>query len=284
MTQIAILVASLLGFIGLAAASERHFELILPKALTSGQRRVARTTGWILLMVALVLCVADWGSGTGPTLWFGGLTIVGVALAFYLPKWPLQPVQEARPARKAKAAALPTMDERAVFQSTLKRRIVVASLVIIPILFVYVLYEAPVKSTMRADAYHGKVGPWEFSFAEADRKKPKLVAMDVPTKEYYVRFCAACDTDIRTVYLKVNKPRSLRGAGMMFFGARWDRWVDVNLPLNAKSTDLFWITVEGKDGSVHHASIPLAEVSPVTAKWLDEQNKKKSHTDAADSE
>jgi hypothetical protein len=164
------------------------------------------------------------------------------------------------------------MDDSAMMKTQYKRRIAIGLMIVIPVFFGYALWDAPVKSTMRADAYQGKVGPWEFSFAEAKRKTPVLVAMDVPMKDYYIRFCAACDTEIRGAYLKVNKPRSLRGAGMVFSGARWDRYVDINLPMNAKSTDLLWLTVEGKDGSVHYASIPLSAVSPSTAKWLDKKN------------
>lgn len=272
MVHCVILVVSLLGFIGLAAASERHSELMLPQNLTLGQRKVARIGGWSLLAIALALCFSDWGSGVGSVAWLGGLTIVGAALAFYLPNWPWQPVKAAKPARKAKAAPTATMDDSAVLKTHYKRYIAIVLMIVLPVFFGFALWDAPVKSTMRADAYHGKVGPWDFSFAEAKRKKPVLVAMDVPTKDYYIRFCDACDTEIRGAYLKVNKPRSLRGAGMVFFGARWDRWVDINLPLNAKSTDLLWLTVEGKDGSVHHASIPLSEVSPSTAKWLDKKN------------
>lgn len=260
---------SLLGFVGLAAASERHSELILPQPLTMAQRKVARLLGWSLLVIALVLCFGDWGAGVGPVAWLGGLTIVGAALAFYLPNWPWQP---AKPVRKAKAQPVFKMDETAVLKARYKRNAAIGVMMVIPVFFAYMLWDAPVKSTMRPDAYHGKIGPWEFSFAEAERKKPVLVAMDVPTKEYYIRFCESCDKEIRGAYLKVNKPRSLRGAGMVFFGGQWDRWVSINLPMNAKSSDLLWVTVEGKDGSVHYASIPLAEVSPTTAKWLDRKN------------
>lgn len=272
MVHLVILAVSLLGFVGLAAASERHSALMLPNGLTEGQRKVARISGWVLLAAALTICFSDWGFDVGSVAWLGGLTIVAAALAFYLPRWPWQPVQAAKPARKGKGQPAPVMDDSAVLKARNKRRIATALLIVIPVFFGYTLWDAPVKSTMRADAYHGQVGPWAFSFAEAQRKNPKIVAMDVAMKDYYVRFCEACDTQIRAAYLKVNKPRSLRGAGMSFSGARWDRWVDINLPQNAKSTDLLWLTVEGKDGSVHYASIPLAEVSPKTAKWLDKKN------------
>ncbi len=274
MVQVMILVTSLLGFVGLAAASERHSALILPDSLTLGQRNIVRITGWVLLGIALLLSCGDWGSGVGATAWLGGLSVVGIALVLYLPKWPGQTVKAIKAPRKGKTAPVLTMDDSAVLKTRTKRVMVLSLLGLIPVGFAYALWVAPVTATMRSDAYHGQVGPWTFSFGEVDHDTPDLAVMDIPLKSYNVRFCETCDTNIRHAYLKVRKPRSLRGAGIMFSGAQWDRTAEISFPSNATSSDLLWLTVEGKDGSVHQVSIPLAQISPNTAKWLDENNKK----------
>ncbi len=96
--------------------------------------------------------------------------------------------------------------------------------------------------------------------------------MDIPMKGYQVRFCETCDAEIRAAYLKVNKPRSLRGAGIVFNGARWDRQVDIQLPANTTADSELWLTVVGKDGAVHQAALRMDEVSPTTVSWFGQRN------------
>jgi hypothetical protein len=100
---------------------------------------------------------------------------------------------------------------------------------------------------------------------------PDLVAMDIPMKSYQLRFCATCDEQIRAAYLKVNKPRSLRAAGIVLNGVRWDRSVDIQLPANTTPDSILRLTVVGKDGEVHQAQVPLADVSPATVAWFQQR-------------
>jgi hypothetical protein len=45
----------------------------------------------------------------------------------------------------------------------------------------------------------------------------------------------------------------------------------VAVPPRARADDQLWLTVEAWDGSVHQASLPLAEASPSLVAWLDRQ-------------
>ncbi|MBS7780497.1 DUF3325 domain-containing protein [Acidovorax sp. CCYZU-2555] len=270
--HIAILLVSLAGFAALALATERHAEHLLRRVPAPQWRLLARVVGWVLLAIALALGIVYMGTGLGITLWLGWLSIAALALVFAFPKWPWQPKERVKPARPAKAGAaapaLPPAPPRA------RRWIAAALLVAVPVVFLLTLKSTPIAPLLRADAVAGQVGPWSFRLAESNRNVPDLVAMDIPMKSYQVRFCEDCDAQIRAAYLKVNKPRSLRAAGIVLNGARWNRSVDIQLPANTTPDSILWLTVVGKDGEMHQAQVRLADVSPATVAWFKQREDK----------
>ena len=268
--HLAILLISLAGFAALALATERHAEHLLGRLPAPQWRLLARAIGWALLAIALALGIGAMGTGVGITLWLGWLSIAALALVFAFPKWPWQPQQRAaaRPARAAPAAALPPAPPR------LRRWLAAALLAAVPVVFLLALKATPIAPLLRADAFAGQVGPWSFRLAESNHNVPDLVAMDIPMKSYQVRFCEDCDAQIRAAYLKVNKPRSLRAAGIVLNGARWNRTVDIQLPANTTADSMLWLTVVGKDGEMHQAAVRLADVSPATVAWFKQREDK----------
>ncbi len=296
--HLAILAIGSLGFGALALATDRQGELLLGRLPAPRWRRLARITGWALLAVALVVSVILWGSGVGITLFLGWLTIAGAALVFAIPRWSRLPQRAPRPARKAGAAvgkaAVGAGDAAATASiagqggasraagaaamlARQPRRLVPALLLALTVaVFVTALIRAQAGPLERADAVHGKVGPWSLILAEADRDPPEIVDLEVPLKAFRIRFCEACDGDIRFAFLKVNQPRSLRAAGMGFEGARWERRVEIQLPATVNADSELWLTVVGKDGSVHQTSWPLSRVSPASVAWFDNRMRKQS--------
>ncbi|ENO90445.1 DUF3325 domain-containing protein [Thauera linaloolentis] len=267
--HLSILVLSLLGFCALAFATERHAKHLLGRMPAPGWRRMARVAGWLLLFVALAQGIAALGSGVGITLWLGWLSIAALALVFALPKWPWQPPVRENPARNRPRDDAGQSPAVAVSRS---RRWVAAGLLAATVaVFAIALLRVEPQPLQREDAIQGTLGPWSFTLAEADRNAPEVVDMDVPIKAFRLRFCEACDADIRHAYLKVNKPRSMRAAGMAFEGARWEREVEIQLPANLQADSELWLTVVGKDGSVHQAAWSMERVSPATVAWFDRQ-------------
>ncbi len=270
--HLAILLISLAGFAALALATERHAEHLLGRLPAPQWRLLARVIGWVLLVIALALGIASMGTGVGITLWLGWLSIAALALVFAFPKWPWRPKERVKPARPARAAqagaALPPAPPRA------RRRAAAVLLVAVPVVFLLALKATPIAPLLRADAFAGQVGPWSFRLAESSHNVPELVAMDIPMKSYQVRFCEDCDAQIRAAYLKVNKPRSLRAAGIVLNGARWNRNVDIQLPANTTADSMLWLTVVGKDGEMHQAAVRLANVSPATVAWFKQREDK----------
>lgn len=267
--HLGILLIGLLGFFALALATERWADHLLRRTPAPTWRHLARAVGWGLLALSLALAVLELNAGVGITVWLGWLSLAALVLVFGLPKWPWRPPVRASHARKPAAEdAVPAVLPR---RATV-RWIAAALLLAVPLAYLLALRAVPLKPLLRADAIQGQVGPWAFRLAESAQRVPELVAMDIPMKGYQVRFCETCDAEIRAAYLKVNKPRSLRGAGIVFNGARWDRQVDIQLPANTTADSELWLTVVGKDGAVHQTTVRMGEVSPTTVSWFGQRN------------
>jgi len=86
------LTLSFSAFTALSLAMEKHPQDLHGAAAATPARRARwRVLGWILLAVALTLCVVDHGWAMGPVRWLGALTLSGVPLVFglypYRPTW-----------------------------------------------------------------------------------------------------------------------------------------------------------------------------------------------------
>lgn len=256
---------NLMGLVLLALASERPGELLLQRPPSRRQRLMWRALGWALLALTLGLCVQGWGWGIGAVAWLGWLCMAGVVLVFALPR---------RTEQSKKARPVPASPVQPAMRSRPWRMALALVLVGAPVAFAWGLYTTPVKPLLRADAVADHAGPWAFTLVETDRDPPELVVQDIPTKQFEVRFCETCDAHIRSAYLKVHKPRSLRGAGIVFSGSRWNRSVEIQLPSNTRADSELWLTVEGKDGSVHQTSVRIQDIAPTTARWFEARREK----------
>ncbi len=250
--------ASLGGFMLLALASERQGEALLGRACVGSERLTYRSGGWLLLVVAFGLCIWGWGSSIGPVAWLGWLCMAGAVLAFTLPRW----------TEKKSAKAMPPSALMPPVRSKVWRAFALALLATGPIALAWSLADVPVKPTLRPDAVAGQAGPGTFTLAEAEQAAPETDARGRASKAFQIRFCEACDADIKAVYLKLGKPASLKDAGPAFRGARWDRSVTVPLSREARGDGELWVTVEGRNGEVSQAAVRLEAASPEAARWI----------------
>ncbi|WP_311267775.1 DUF3325 domain-containing protein [Sphingobium sp. WCS2017Hpa-17] len=269
--HLAMLALAFAGFGALALATERHAKHLLRVLPALRWRRTARIGGWLLLGGALLLGMRALDTaGVGIAIWCGWLSIAAILLVFALPEWPWQPPVKARSERAPKGA--PSAMDDAPMR---KPRRWIGWLMLGSTMGTFALAYARVETRAldRDDAIHGQVGPWGFTFAEADRNAPEVASMDIPIKAYRLRFCEMCDASILHVYLKVNKPRAMRAAGVAFEGNRWDRGAEIQLPSNLTGDSQLWMTVIGKDGTVHQVAWPMKAISPATVDWFAEQAK-----------
>ncbi|MDH1263686.1 thiamine pyrophosphate-binding protein [Pseudomonas sp. GD03944] len=119
-----------------------------------------------------------------------------------------------------------------------------------------------------------QVGPYNVKLAELRAQAPLLDGPAGYIKTFNAALCKACIDQVKATYVRVGKPRSLRAAGGIFFGSPYRMSANVPIPPRTKPDADLWITIEGWDGVVHQASIPLAEASPATIAWLKQQGGK----------
>lgn len=115
------------------------------------------------------------------------------------------------------------------------------------------------------------VGRWSVSLAEMLDQPP---VQDGPAgyfKVFNLALCATCDEGVKAIYLRIGKPRSLRAAGSILFGSQYRMATSLPIPPRTRPDAQIWITIEGWDGKLYQASVPLADASPATAAWLAKQ-------------
>jgi hypothetical protein len=115
-----------------------------------------------------------------------------------------------------------------------------------------------------------QVGPWSLRLAEL-RNEPPLNGPAGYMKAFNAALCDSCVEQVKATYLRIGKPRSLRAAGVIFFGTPYRMSTQLLIPEKTKPDAELWITLEGWDGSMHQASIPLSQASPATIAWLNKQ-------------
>jgi len=116
------------------------------------------------------------------------------------------------------------------------------------------------------------VGPWQVRLAEWRVEPPLPEGEAGHMKTFTLGLCADCISQVKAAYVRVGKPRSLRTAGALFSGSPYRLMASVPIPQRAGADAQLWLTLEGWDGALHQAAIPLAQASPVTQAWLARQN------------
>ncbi|MGZ0783995.1 thiamine pyrophosphate-binding protein [Pseudomonas saponiphila] len=116
-----------------------------------------------------------------------------------------------------------------------------------------------------------QVGPWSLRLAEMRDQAPQLQGAAGYLKDFNAALCAACIEPVKATYLRIGKPRSLRAAGVIFFGSPYRMGASLPIAEKTQADAELWITMEGWDGSLHQASIPLSQASPATVAWLEKQ-------------
>ena len=269
--HLAILALNLLGFTGLAIGTERYAPQLVGFKPAKPERKASWIMGWLLLALALALATQRMETAAvGIVVWLGWLSLAGVSLVFLMPELPWQKAARSAPRRAARGKA--ASNDNAPVRKP-RHWIGLSLLAMTAVVSIAALLSTETMPLSREDAIEGTVGPWSFTLAEIDRDPPEVMHLDVPLKAYRIRFCETCDLEILRAYLKVNKPRALRASGMAFGGNSWDRDVEIQLPANLTANSELWLTVVGKDGSVHRASWPMSEVSPATVDWFEQQEK-----------
>jgi len=261
----------LAGFALLALAAEREGKVLLHRPTTVRERWIFRLLGWPLLAASLTLAVQGWRGNFGPVLWFGWLTFAALAVVFSVSYWPWRAHAHRKHGAVDPALAVKT-DAPLSLTQRLWRAALVFGLVALPVGLGWAVVQAPVHPLLRADAVRDQVGPWSFTLAEEDAgEPPEATPSGVFVKHLMLRFCEACDADIRAAYLQLREPASPRALGLRFMGEHWAREVALSIPGGISPQDRLWLSVVGKDGQVHRTALEVAKLSPALAQFIEEQ-------------
>lgn len=75
---------STLGFIGLACSMAKHQKQIAHKVLSTSETNVAKIIGWLLILLALVICILNGTLSNMLSYWAGTLTFAALTVALTL--------------------------------------------------------------------------------------------------------------------------------------------------------------------------------------------------------
>lgn len=263
------LVLCLAGFALLALTAEREGKVLLHRPATVREQWFCRLLAWPLLIAGLFLSVWGWRGNFGPFLWFGWLTVAALAVVFAISYWPWRMQAQRRHAVGDRPLAVDASPSPAL---RLGQLALVFGLVALPVGFGWAVAQVPLHPLLRADAVHGQLGPWSFTLAEEDAgESPEATPSGVFVKHLLLRFCDACDADIRAAYLQLREPVSPRALGLRFMGERWEREVALSIPPGISVQDQLWLSVVDKDGRVHRTAVVVADVSPALVRFIEEQ-------------
>lgn len=264
--QLWVFLLSLIGFSCLMLAMPQHFSFLTRMTLGTMTSRLLRSIGWLTLLGAVFMAMQAWQGDIGFINWLGWLTIAGLLLAFYLPYWPWQ-AKKGGKSRSSKTAQMHLSDVKTTRISISLMAVLMLS---IAVTVGWNFYTTPVKPLLRDDVFQGEIGTWTFSFAERNTQAPEVAALGLGVKDFVLRFCESCNAEIRTAYLKIRKPRTLRTAGVSFFGSR-ERFVEMAIPPAATLEDGLWLTVVSKKGEIFETRMEIERISPAMAEFIRNQ-------------
>lgn len=75
-----------------------------------------------------------------------------------------------------------------------------------------------------------QVGPWSLKLAEWRIEPPHDEGPAGFMKDFNAALCQACIPQVKATYLRIGKPRSLRAAGVIFFGSPYRMGTSVPIP------------------------------------------------------
>lgn len=117
------------------------------------------------------------------------------------------------------------------------------------------------------------VGPWSVRLAEFKLVEPDAEGRAGYAKSFALALCPACVDEVKAAYLRVGKPRNIRVAGALFSGTPYRQTAEVQIPERTTADDDLWLTLEGWDGTLHQATIPIRTASPIMAAWLEKRRR-----------
>lgn len=255
-----VIFLAIIGFLFLAMGSKKEGLVLLNREILAKEKVLFKSFGWAFLVITFFVCVYLWYFSYGMFLYFGVLIlaslIVIVFIGFLASK--KEPISEKKSYK---------VEKESLEKFNFWKIIVSIVLILLPLGVAYSLFTLPKHPLVSENAIKDKIGEFEFVLAEYRSGEGFVTPQGVPMQTYHLRFCDECDLKIKYAYLKINKPRNLNNAGIVFDAPYWDRTSTIQINnLNEKSE--LYLTVVSSNGEIYQKSWNIKEVFPQTLKWL----------------
>ncbi|WP_152059258.1 DUF3325 family protein [Aliarcobacter butzleri] len=257
-----VIILAILGFLFLAMTRKRESEILLNRIVLEKEKMLFKTFAWSFLVVTFFVCVYLWTFSYGIFLYLAVLILASLLVIVFIGF-------KAYKKEKNNFENISSKEKNESLEKFRFAKIVgIIALVLLPLGVAYSLFTLPKYPLQSENAIKDKIGEFEFVLAEHISGKGFVTIQGMPMQTFHLRFCQDCDLKIKYAYLRINKPRNLSNAGIVFDSPYWDRTSTIQLNnLNDKSE--LWLTVVSSNGEVYQKSWSVKETFPKTLEWLE---------------
>ncbi|MCG3650867.1 DUF3325 family protein [Aliarcobacter butzleri] len=258
-----VTILAIVGFLFLAMTRKRESEILLNREVLEKEKVLYKTFGWVFLVATLFVCVYLWHFSYGIFLYLAVLIFASLLVIVFI---------------GFKAYKKDTRVENKTYKEEKKENLEdfkvlkigsLVALILLPLSVVYSLYTLPKYPLLREDIIKDKIGEFEFILAEHKSGEGFITFQGMPMQTFHLRFCKECDLKIKYAYLRVNKPRNLSNAGIVFDSPYWDRTSTIQLNNLNENSELY-LTVVGTNEQIYQKAYSVKEKFPQTLEWLEE--------------
>lgn len=257
-----VTILSIVGFLFLAMTRKRESEILLNREVVEKEKVLYKTFGWSFLVATLFVCSYFWHFSYGIFLYFGILIFAALIVIVFIGFKAYK--KDKNLENKTHKEEKKNLEDFKVWKIG-----VLVALVLLPFVVAYNLYILPKHPLLREDIIKDKIGEFEFILAEHKSGEGFITPQGMPMQTFHLKFCKECDLKIKYAYLRVNKPRNLSNAGIVFDSPYWDRTSTIQLNNLNENSELY-LTVVGTNGQIYQKSWSIKEKFPQTLKWLEE--------------
>ncbi|MCG3671549.1 DUF3325 domain-containing protein [Aliarcobacter butzleri] len=255
-----VTILSIVGFLFLAMTRKRESEILLNREVK--EKTIFKTFGWAFLVATLFVCVYLWKFSYGVVLYIGVLIFASLLVIVFIGFKAYK--KDTRVENKTYKEEKENLEDFKVCKIGS-----LVALILLPLSVVYSLYTLPKHPLLGEDIIKDKVGEFEFVLAEHKSGEGFITPQGMPMQTFHLKFCKECDLKIKYAYLRVNKPRNLSNAGIVFDSPYWDKTSTIQINNLNENSELY-LTVITKDEQIYQKAYSVKEKFPQTLKWLEE--------------
>ncbi|WP_419677558.1 DUF3325 family protein [Aliarcobacter lanthieri] len=257
-----VIILAIIGFLFLAMGSKKESLVLLNREIPNKERILFKSFGWAFLVITFFICVYLWTFSYGMFLYLAVLILASLLVIVFIG------FKAYKKEKNNFENISSKVENKSLEKFDFVKIVGILALVLLPLGVAYSLFTLPKHPLVSENTIKDKIGEFELVLAEHISGKGFITPQGMPMQTFHLRFCEECDLKIKYAYLRVNKPRNLSNAGIVFDSPYWDRTSTIQLNnLNEKSE--LYLTVVSSNGEVYQKSWNIKENFPKTLEWLE---------------